>query len=118
MAKMYNEESKYGGDGDSFEFKLMIFHDISSRSDLPQEAKAKALPTMLRGPALDFYYTHSTMATSPFSIPCQEIQSYFKGPEYKRGILTKWNNTSLKSVVAQNQSKSLSDCLQLLLTKL
>lgn len=54
MAKLYTEEAKYGGEEDSFDFKLSIFHDIYSRADVPPEAEMKAFPTMLKGLALDY----------------------------------------------------------------
>ena len=33
MAKMYTEELKYAGNGDSLDDKLVIFYDICSRAD-------------------------------------------------------------------------------------
>jgi hypothetical protein len=56
LAKMYTDESKYSGENDNFDYKLVIFHDICSRVDIPDSIKAKAYPTMLRGLALDHYY--------------------------------------------------------------
>jgi hypothetical protein len=47
VAKMYEEEYKYSGDNDNFDFKLVIFHDLCARADVPENAKTKAYPTML-----------------------------------------------------------------------
>ena len=55
LAKIYTNDAKYSGRNDSFTFKLAIFHDICSRADVPPEAKMKAFPTMLKGPAIDNY---------------------------------------------------------------
>ena len=54
LAKMYTEESKYSGENNNFNFKLTVFHDICSRAAVPEEAKARAFPTMLRSLALDY----------------------------------------------------------------
>ena len=55
LAKIYTDDAKYSGHNNSFTFKLAIFHDICSRADVPPEAKMKAFPTMLKGPALANY---------------------------------------------------------------
>ena len=57
LAKMYTEDNKYSGENDNFDFKLVIFHDLCDRADVPQETRIKAYPTMLRGLALDHFYT-------------------------------------------------------------
>ena len=45
---------------------------------------------MLRGLALDYYYTN--LKSNPFGVPFDKlyevIYNYFEGPEYKRDILT------------------------------
>ena len=61
IIKIYTKESKYGGNRDSFDFKLTIFHDIYRRANVPHEAKAKAFPIMLKGLALNFYYLNNTI---------------------------------------------------------
>ena len=55
LAKIYTDDTKYSGRNEGFTFKLAIFHDICSRADVPPEAKMKAFPTMLKGPAIDNY---------------------------------------------------------------
>ena len=61
IIKIYIEESKYGGNRDSFDFKLAIFYNICRRTNIPHKAKAKVFPTMLKGLALDFYYLNNTI---------------------------------------------------------
>ena len=87
MIKIYTKESKYRGNGDSFNFKLTIFHDIYRCANIPYKAKAKAFPIMLKGLALNFYYLNNTINKLSFQDICSAIQTYFKGLEYKRGIL-------------------------------
>ena len=55
---MYIEDNKYSREDDNFDFKLTIFYNLYSRADVPQEAKVKAYPTILRGLVLDHYYTN------------------------------------------------------------
>jgi hypothetical protein len=45
---------------------------------------------MLYGLALDYYYTNlkSNPLSAPFNKLCKATHNYFKGPEYKRDILT------------------------------
>ena len=57
-AKIYMEEQKYGGINESLNYKLTIFYDICNRADVPQKAYLKAFPTMLKGLALDYFYTN------------------------------------------------------------
>src|SRR6266516_285391 len=122
LAKMYREDNKYSGEDDNFDFKLVIFHDHCSRADVPQEAKVKAYPTMLRGLALDHYYTNSKNVAQVLSFDqiCDATRNYFEGPEYRRGILGQWNSTTLKSIMSkgENAGKSTQDCLQLLIKEL
>ena len=61
IIKIYIEESKYGGNRDSFDFKLAIFHNIYRRINILYKAKAKAFPTILKGLALNFYYLNHTV---------------------------------------------------------
>ena len=71
LAKMYEEEYKYSGDNDNFDFKLVIFHDLCARADVLEIAKGKAYPTMLRGSALDHYYTNLNNNTQ--AVPFDQI---------------------------------------------
>jgi hypothetical protein len=61
IIKMYTEESKYKGNGDSFNFKLVIFYDICGRADVLYKVKAKAFSIMLKGLVLDFFYLNNTI---------------------------------------------------------
>jgi hypothetical protein len=57
---MYTEDSKYSRENDNFDFKLIIFHDLYRRANVPkdEDAMANAYPTMLCGLALDHHYTN------------------------------------------------------------
>lgn len=122
LVDMYTEELKYSGENDSFTFKLNIFHDRCARGGVPQEAKLKAFPIMLKGLAMHYYYSNisSRNAFMTFDEVCYMIQSYFEGAEYKRNILSKWNAITLRSVMmkSENKGKSLENCLHLLIRDL
>jgi hypothetical protein len=96
---------------------------MCDRADVPQSAKLKAFPTMLKGLALDYYYSNmSTNSMTPitFDEVCFSMRNYFEGAEYRRGILSKWNNLTLKSIMTKsgNEDKSTEECLQLLIKNL
>ena len=61
IIKIYTKESKYGGDRDSFDFKLAIFYNIYGCVNVPHKAKAKAFFIILKGLALNFYYLNNTI---------------------------------------------------------
>ena len=61
IIKIYIEESKYGGDRDSFNFKLTIFYNIYGRANILYKVKAKAFPIMLKGLVLNFFYLNNTI---------------------------------------------------------
>jgi len=75
---------------------------------------------MLRGLALDHYYTN--LKSNPLGVPfdklCKAIYNYFKGPEYKHNILTQWNAIKLWTVIDKNTKKSTIECLQILIKDL
>jgi hypothetical protein len=61
------------------------------------------------------------MSTTVFIIfdeECFSMKNYFEDVEYRRSILTKLNNLTLKSVVTSNEDKSVEECLQLLIKQL
>ena len=86
---MYTDESRYSGKNDNFDYKLVIFHDLCSRADVLDSTKA--YPTILRGLALDHYYTSIKWAIQTYNLSfnqiCDLTRNYFEGSEYKRGIL-------------------------------
>ena len=65
---------------------------------------------MLYSITLNFYYKNKATYTT-FNSIYNAIRNYFKGLEYKRGILTKWNTITLKTVIIKNKSKSIGDYL-------
>jgi hypothetical protein len=91
LAKPYENENKYTGQDNNFDFKLVIFHDLCRQVSVTKEAKAKAYPIILQGLAYDHYYTNlqRVAQTLPFNQLCNATQNYFKGPKYQRSVLNK-----------------------------
>jgi hypothetical protein len=90
--------------------------------DVLSETKLKTFTTMLKELAFDYYYINviNSKNTFTFNDECISIMSYFEDAEYKRNILNKWNNLTLKSIMSKtkNEEKSMNECLQLLIKKL
>ena len=55
--------------------------------NLLYKVKVKAFPTMFKGLVLNFFYLNNTINKLSFQDICSTIQTYFKGLEYKRGVL-------------------------------
>jgi hypothetical protein len=120
LAKLYTDEQKYSGDNDTFDYKYGIFLSHCERTNVPREAYLKAFPTMLKGAALNYYYTSCNLNPRISSLTelCENIRSYFEGPEHERNMLLKWNATSLRSVITKNPGKSIEESLQILVQEL
>jgi len=89
LAKIYTEDNKYSGENDNFDFKLIIFYDLCSRTNIPENAMVKAYLIMLRSLALDYYYSNLKNITQTLSLNqiCNATWLNFEGPEYKCKIL-------------------------------
>ena len=114
---MYIEESKYSKKNNNFNYKLMIFNNFYNRVNIPQEVKIKGFLIMLYSITLNFYYKNKATYIT-FNSICNAIYNHFKGLEYKRGVLIKWNTIIFKTVMIKSKGKSIKDYLQLLLNNL
>jgi len=110
LVKIYIEESKYSRKDNNFNYKLTIFNNLYNRVNIPQVAKIKAFPIILCGITLNFYYRNKATYIT-FNSIYNAIRNHFKGPEYKRKVLTKWNAITLKIVMVKSEGKSIEDCL-------
>ena len=73
-------------------------------------AKIKAFLIILCGITLNFYYRNKATYIT-FNSIYNAIRNHFKGLEYKRGVLTKWNAITLKIVMVKSEGKFIEDCL-------
>ena len=69
---------------------------------------------MLYSITFNFYYKNKATYITFDSI-YNAIYNYFKGLEYKRRALIKWNAIMFKTVIIKSKGKSIKDYLQLLL---
>jgi hypothetical protein len=87
---------------------------------VPKDTYLKAFPTILKGAALNYYYTNCK--SNPYIISlsdlCDNIKQHFKGAEHEQNVLTKWNDLTLRKEIDKNPRKSIEDCLQLLIQEL
>lgn len=120
LARMYDNEMKYRGEQDSFDFKLAIFLDHCERADIPDHIRPKAYLTMLSGAALNHYYANIASNNHPrdFDVMCRTTQNYFEGAEYKRSRLARWDELNLGLIIKENAGKSTGECLQILIFEL
>ena len=88
MTRLYTDEVKYSGEQDNFDFKFKIFQNYCLRAGVPKQAYTIAIPTMLRGLALKYYFTYLKDLTLLENVYIG-LKLYFKGDEYKRDILSK-----------------------------
>jgi hypothetical protein len=65
---------------------------------------------MLYSITLDFYYKNKAIYIT-FNGIYNAIRNYFKGLEYKRRVLIKWNTITLKTVMIKSEGKFIKDCL-------
>ena len=73
IIKIYIKESKYGGNRDSFNFKLTIFYNIYRCADILYKVKAKAFPMILKSLVLNFFYLNNTINKLSFQDICSTI---------------------------------------------
>jgi len=117
VAKLYNDDQKYTGVDDSFDFKLSIFVDICKRASLPPKGYITAFPSMLKGLAEGHYYTCS-LCNCTFETACGNIRLFFEGPEFNRKNLVQWNTITLQTYIDNNPGKPILQCFRMMLDRL
>jgi hypothetical protein len=117
IAKIYTDKQKYNRSNSSFDHKHTIFIDICWRVELPEVALTRAFPTMLKGLALDQYYTNN-LSGKTLKEACNSLWTFFEGPGYHYHNLDKWNITTLATITAENPEKSIYKNVQELINTL
>ncbi|KHJ31236.1 hypothetical protein EV44_g3404 [Erysiphe necator] len=106
LNKMYSEENKYNGlPTESFTYKFSTFIDLASKSEIPQDALPTAFSTMLKGMALEYYYSCCQGSTLTISQLIRRFQEHFEGEEHRRNMLSEWNKVNLRNMFHKNPSK-------------
>jgi hypothetical protein len=112
---------KYGGDTyEVIELKLLIFYDCCRHLGILQDQYTNALPTILKGRALTFYYDRLCSIPEPrnFRDMISRIKAHFKNEERSQMYLSDWQNTTLIKIITENSGKPKTECLELLFDKL
>jgi hypothetical protein len=88
LVKLYNrEEYKYGGDSsDSFDYKMDIWISFCQQADIPRASLHAAFPQMLKGLALDYYFTNYQKSAILLKDICQKIKNNFEGKKRARTL--------------------------------
>ena len=85
LAKLYTDEIKYTGISDSFDYKFKIFLDHYKQARIPRDSLISTMSIMLKGQALDYFFTYKFRSQDNWSI--EEIgiaiKAYFEGPEHQ-----------------------------------
>ena len=82
------DDQKYSNISGNFNFKLRIFYNIYNKVDILFNAYLKALPFILIGLALNYYY-NSKLAILIFNKAYRQLYSFFKSPKLERRTLSK-----------------------------
>lgn len=119
VRKAYNKESmQYSGSEDSLTLKLKIFTDICEGSELPKEQYHKALPAMLKGAALDYYYDEIQGKTSNYQSIVAYLKQNFETAERTNSYQSEWNRLTLSTVMKKNPEKNMAESFEILLSEL
>ena len=73
---------------------------------------------MLREDALDYFYDNVNDKGFSFETMCDMVKSHFETEEHKQGMMTRWNTTTLKTIMAKNEDKNTEECLELVIKEL
>ncbi|RKF79612.1 hypothetical protein GcM3_054033, partial [Golovinomyces cichoracearum] len=114
---LYNNQSKYSGNGDTFDYEFDIFLKHCENADVPKEGLKAAFRIMLKDDALDFYNTFMNVESGEsLTEICKASKEKFEGPEYQRTLLTNWNKITFESIRQDNKNigKSFTECFQIL----
>jgi hypothetical protein len=76
------------------------------------------MPYMLRDLALAYYWDNIDLWIAQSKDPALEIEAHFETPEHKRSAQSDWSAISLNSTIHSNPGKSISECLNLMITEL
>lgn len=120
LEKFYKDDAlKYSGVDDSIDHKMGIFIGHARRAGIPEEGLVSAFTLMLTGEAQDFYYASEALFTgSTLDELRQTLRERFEPEEYFISRYTEWNNITLQGVIDRNPGKSVSECLELMLSRL
>jgi hypothetical protein len=113
LRKVYTTDStKYGDNEDSFDLAHNIFLDLCRQMGLhTAEARNQAFSVMLKGLALDYYYTWKDQWERMGIDPAVAVKSHFENDEHLRKVQADWDTINLYTVIVKYPEKSITECL-------
>ncbi len=118
VAKAYTNEQRYSGSNGSLDYKLRIFRDTCMRFRVSGDDNVtRALPTMLKGPALDYFF-EKELSSFNFNKILDELRKKFETETFFEKNYEDWEATTLNSIMEKNPDKSTVDNLEILVETL
>ncbi|EED13533.1 conserved hypothetical protein [Talaromyces stipitatus ATCC 10500] len=116
LRKVYTTDStKYGDNEDSFDLAHNIFLDLCRQMGLhTAEARNQAFSVMLKGLALDYYYTWKDQWERMGIDPAVAVKNHFENDEHLRKVQTDWDAINLYTVIVKYPEKSTTECLEMM----
>ena len=119
ISKMYQgEDKKYGGWNDSLDYKLDMYKDICDINQCPIDRRMDGLMLALREPALSQFRAHRHDVGMTFEGMINHFRQCYEGIDFKRSELQAWHTITYKLIKEQNQTKSPSECVVILVDAL
>lgn len=119
IQKGIKDEMKYSGHEDSFDQSYSIFLRHCRYNGINDPgAQNDALLYMLKGEALRVYLDNIDDWNRRRISAASEIKNNFENETHLRHIQGQWEITTLPYIIERNPDKSISECLEILLTRL
>ncbi|KAI1000166.1 hypothetical protein K3495_g8031 [Podosphaera aphanis] len=80
------------------------FMDLAAKAEIPRTALSIAFSVMIKGMALEFFYSSCQRFDLTINQLIQKFQDHF-GEEHRRNILREWNKISLRSMLQKYPGK-------------
>lgn len=120
LFKAYSsDDDRYSGlTQDNFDRKFVLFEERCDQADLNEDDRQRAFSIMLCKEARQYYLDTLRIQKLPLDELVRRIKERFHTPERTRALLREWDNLSFTIVKSKFPSSSLSECLEMMISKL
>ncbi|KAM3426148.1 hypothetical protein NHJ13734_009630 [Beauveria thailandica] len=119
LSKTYSDNKKYTRKRDEFlRIKLNIFRDKCIRLEVPETARAQALPVMLAGAAAEYYAIQLSALNLDYNSLILKLKQHFEPAMMIEGYRAKWRSLSLQKTINDNPGKPLTECVNTLVKRI
>lgn len=119
LAKLIPDDAKYSGTDDPFDQKFRMFIHQCQNSGIPKDYLSRALPSMLKGRALEYYIDNQQYLVG---IPILDVRAkflaYFENAQARMNMLNEFNHITLKEWMKQNPDKTMTQNLDLMIARM